>query len=68
MQKITPSLWFDKNCEEAINYYIETFNGSPGSKKNSKIISITRYTKDMQAPNSSEMEGKIITAIFELNG
>jgi predicted 3-demethylubiquinone-9 3-methyltransferase (glyoxalase superfamily) len=32
MQKITPSLWFDKNCEEAINYYVSVFNGAPHKK------------------------------------
>lgn len=67
-QKIVASLWFDKNCEEAINYYVATFNGAPGSKKNSKILSITRYTKKMQVPGSPEMTGKVITAIFELDG
>ena len=74
-QKIVPSLWFDKNCEEAINYYVKVFNGAPHSKKNpaspagrSKIISITRYEKGMQTPEIEEMVGKVITAIFELAG
>ncbi len=66
--KITPSLWFDKNCEEAINYYVEVFNGAPHKTTESKIISIARYEKGMEAPGVEEMEGKIITAIFELNG
>ena len=29
-QKIVPCLWFDKNCEEAMNFYVSVF-------KNSKI-------------------------------
>lgn len=68
MRKIVPSLWFDKETEEAINFYIATFNGSPHKSRDSKIISIMRYEKGMEAPGADEMEGKIITAIFELNG
>jgi predicted 3-demethylubiquinone-9 3-methyltransferase (glyoxalase superfamily) len=68
MQKIVPSLWFDKETEEAINLYIDVFNGSPHKSGTSKIVSITRYEKGMEVPGGDEMEGKIITAIFELNG
>ena len=67
-QKITPCLWFDKNCEEAINFYIEVFNGAPHKSAESKILSIKRYEKGMEVPVSEDMTGKIITAIFELNG
>ena len=68
-QKITPCLWFDMNCEEAINHYVKTFNGAPGSKKGrSKILSINRYEKGMNTPGIEHMVGKVITAIFELNG
>jgi predicted 3-demethylubiquinone-9 3-methyltransferase (glyoxalase superfamily) len=68
MQKITPSLWFDKETEEAVNFYISTFNGSPHKGRDSRIISITRYEKGMEVPGADEMEGKVLTAIFELNG
>ncbi len=68
MQKITPSLWFDTNCEEAVNYYVSTFNGSPNKSGSSKIISIKRYEKGMEAPGTEQMIGKVITAIFELDG
>ncbi|MCA9381885.1 VOC family protein [Candidatus Dojkabacteria bacterium] len=68
MQKITPSLWFDMNCEEAVNYYVEVFNGAPNKIEESKIISINRYEEGMQTPNNDEMLGKVLTAIFELNG
>ena len=54
--KITPFLWFDKNAEEAVNFYVSIF-------KNSRIISITRYGNFMP-----EMEGKVLTAEFELEG
>lgn len=67
-QKIVPCLWFDNSCEEAVNFYIETFNSSPNSSKNSKIISINRYEAGMETPGIEKMEGKVLTAIFELAG
>lgn len=68
MFKITPCLWFNMNCEEAVNYYIETFNKSPYMKTESKIISILRYEEGMKTPGIEQMIGKILTVIFELNG
>jgi predicted 3-demethylubiquinone-9 3-methyltransferase (glyoxalase superfamily) len=67
-QKIVPSLWFDSETEEAINFYISLFEGSPHKSAESRIISITRYEKGMEVPGGDQMEGKVITAIFELNG
>lgn len=63
MQKITPFLWFDKNAEEAINFYTSVF-------KDSKIISMHRYPDDpsKQVGPMEGMGGKILTGIFELNG
>lgn len=68
MQKITPSLWFDMNCEEAVNYYVETFNESPNKKEDSKILTIQRYEEGMETPGIEQMVGKVLTVIFELNG
>ena len=68
MQKIVPSLWFDKETEEAVNFYVSIFNGSPHKSLDSRIISITRYEKGMEVPGAEQMEGKVLTAIFELNG
>ncbi len=68
MQKIVPCLWFDKEAEEAIKFYISIFNSAPYSTKNSKIVSIERYPdKPLNIPVKG-MEGKILTAIFELSG
>lgn len=39
IQKITPNLWFDREAEEAANYYISIF-------KNGKINKISRYGKE----------------------
>jgi predicted 3-demethylubiquinone-9 3-methyltransferase (glyoxalase superfamily) len=61
MQKITPFMWFDKNAEEAINFYVSIF-------MNSKIISIKRYPEGPLEGPMKGMEGKIITAVFELEG
>jgi predicted 3-demethylubiquinone-9 3-methyltransferase (glyoxalase superfamily) len=59
MQKITPCLWFDMNCEEAVNFYVSIF-------PNSKIDSIKRYPEGMGGPMEG-MGGKILTAIFTLD-
>lgn len=56
MDKISPCLWFNDQAEEAINFYVSVF-------KNSKIKSITRIKED--DPGTT---GKILTAIFELDG
>lgn len=61
MQKITPCLWFDMNCEEAVNFYTSLF-------PNSKIDSIKRYPSDMQVGPMENMGGKILTAVFTLDG
>jgi predicted 3-demethylubiquinone-9 3-methyltransferase (glyoxalase superfamily) len=53
-QKITPFLWFDDQAEKAINFYTSVF-------KDSKIVSINRYP-------GGPMEGKVLTAEFELQG
>src|SRR5437763_752838 len=61
MQKITPFLWFDKNAEEAMNFYTGIF-------KNSKIVNIKRYPEGPLEGPMKGMEGKILTAVFELEG
>jgi len=61
MQKISPCLWFDDNCEEAVNFYTSVF-------PNSRIDSIQRYPDGMQEGPMKGMDGKILTAVFELDG
>ena len=56
MNKIVPSLWFDMQCEEAMNHYVDTFNGAPYKKQESSIISITRYEKGMEAPGAEQRD------------
>src|SRR6266545_3532417 len=61
MQKITPFLWFDKNPEEAVNFYTSVF-------KDSKIVSVKRYPDQALDEHMKGMEGKVLTAVFELQG
>ncbi len=68
MQKITPFLWFDKEAEEAVNYYVSVFNGNPEKKSESKIVTIKRYPDGPLEEPMKGMEGKVLTAVFELDG
>jgi predicted 3-demethylubiquinone-9 3-methyltransferase (glyoxalase superfamily) len=68
MNKITPFLWFDTQAEEAMNFYVDTFNGAPHKEQESRIVDITRYEKGMDAPGADALDGKVITGIFELAG
>ncbi|HLC44394.1 MAG: hypothetical protein A2722_03525 [Candidatus Doudnabacteria bacterium RIFCSPHIGHO2_01_FULL_50_11] len=68
MQKITPFLWFDKNAEEAMNFYVSVFQTSPAKKLDSKIVSIHRYPDGPLQEPIRGMEGKVLTAVFELEG
>jgi predicted 3-demethylubiquinone-9 3-methyltransferase (glyoxalase superfamily) len=67
-QKITPFLWFNNQAEEAMNYYVETFNNAPHKSAESKIITIKRYPKDMQLGPVPNMGGKVLTGVFSLEG
>lgn len=67
-QNITPFFWFDDKAEEAMKFYVDVFNGGPNKKQESKIISIARYEKGIESPGAEEMEGKVLTGEFELNG
>ncbi len=51
-----------------MNFYVEVFNSAPNKATESKIVSIVRYEKGMEAPGTEQMIGKVITGVFELNG
>jgi predicted 3-demethylubiquinone-9 3-methyltransferase (glyoxalase superfamily) len=59
-QQITPCLWFDKNAEEAANFYITVF-------KNSKINHISHYGKAGQDVHGHK-PGAVLGVEFELDG
>lgn len=61
MQKIAPCLWFDRNCEEAVRFYLTVF-------PNSRITTLKRYPTDVQIGPMGDMAGQVLTAIFELDG
>jgi predicted 3-demethylubiquinone-9 3-methyltransferase (glyoxalase superfamily) len=54
--KITTSLWFDNNAEEAMNHYVSIF-------KNSKVLGVTRY--DAAGPDSAS---SVLVCDFQLEG
>jgi predicted 3-demethylubiquinone-9 3-methyltransferase (glyoxalase superfamily) len=68
MQKITSFLWFEDKCEEAIQFYVDIFNGNPNKKQESKIVQIKHYEEGMQTPGIEKMIGKVLTGVFELEG
>lgn len=71
IQKITPFLWFDRNAEEAMQFYVSIFSGNPGSAsggKNSKIVNIQRYPSGIKEGPMAGFDGKVLTGVFELEG
>ena len=58
--RITPCLWFDRQAEEAANFYTGIF-------KNSKITQISRYGKAGQEVHGQK-PGSVMVVAFELDG
>ena len=61
MNPIVTCIWFTGSAEEAMNYYVETF-------KDSKITHVERYSGDQGIPSEKELQGKVLTGVFELMG
>ncbi len=61
-------MWFDKDTEEAMNFYVNLFNGNPAKKSESKIVTIKRYPGGITEGPMAGMEGKVLTGVFELEG
>lgn len=59
-QSITPNLWFDRQAEEAANFYCSVF-------KNSSVIRKSYYGKAGYEIHKMP-EGTVLTIEFELNG
>src|SRR6266516_953886 len=55
-QKITPFLWFDKQAEEAAQFYVSIF-------KNSKMLHVSRYGDAGPGP-----KGSVMVVNFQLAG
>lgn len=54
---ITPSLWFDRNAEDAVRFYTGVF-------PDSRVTAITRYPEGVPG----QPAGSVLTIAFELNG
>jgi uncharacterized glyoxalase superfamily protein PhnB len=68
MQKITPFMWFDRNCEEAINYYVSVFSSAPNATGESKVLNIKRYPSGITEGPMAGFDGKVLTGVFTLAG
>jgi predicted 3-demethylubiquinone-9 3-methyltransferase (glyoxalase superfamily) len=60
-QKITPSLWFDGNAKEAVDFYTSAFTDG-------KINATAYYPTEGLADFQKDMAGKELTLDFELGG
>jgi len=60
LQKITTCLWFDKEGEDAANYYCGIF-------RNAKINAVTHYTEAGHEIHGGKA-GSVLTVAFELDG
>ena len=60
LQKIAPCLWFDNQAEEAAKYYTGIF-------RNSKIVTISRYT-EVGFETHQRPAGSVMVVEFELDG
>lgn len=58
MRKVSPFLWFDKQAEEAANFYVSLF-------PNAKVTKVSHYPAD--APGGNK-RGKVMTVEFEIDG
>ena len=56
LQRIVPNLWFDTEAEEAAGFYLSVF-------KDSRIVSVSRYTDAGPGP-----AGSVMVVDFELDG
>jgi predicted 3-demethylubiquinone-9 3-methyltransferase (glyoxalase superfamily) len=68
MQKVTPFLWYDHQAEEAMNFYVSVFNGSPVKQTESKVVSISRYPEEGLEDFMKGLQGKVANGAFELAG
>ena len=58
--KIAACLWFDRQAEEAANFYVSIF-------KNSRVTNVARYTQAGHEIHGRQ-PGSVMTVTFELDG
>lgn len=67
MSKLITCLWFaNNNGEEAVKYYLDTFNSAPG-EHSAKMGDITKAPKASEEV-SGRPEGSVLTAECEIDG
>jgi predicted 3-demethylubiquinone-9 3-methyltransferase (glyoxalase superfamily) len=60
MPRLSPCLWFDRNAEEAANFYVSVF-------KNSKIGAVSHYGAEGEEIHGGK-NGQVLTVEFHLDG
>ena len=67
MSKLITCLWFaNNNGEEAVKYYLDTFNSAPGEHV-AKLGDVTKSPKSSEAV-SGRPEGSVLTVECEIDG
>ena len=61
VQKITPSLWFDGNAKEAVDFYTSIFPSG-------EVLNTSYYPTEGLADFQKDMAGKVLTSEFILAG
>lgn len=59
MRPIVPCLWFDRNAEEAVEFYLAVFPAS-------RVTAVTRYPES-DHPAHEGRRGEVLTIEFEIN-
>src|SRR4051812_43450040 len=57
MDKISPCLWFDRQAEQAANYYVSLF-------PDSRINEVLRWPMDGNGPNAGAKKGDVLAVEF----
>lgn len=68
-QKVVTHLWFADKAEEAMNFYVDVFKGSPAENAHdSEVLEINRYPGGFTEGPMAGMEGKVLNGAFKLGG
>ena len=68
MQKVAPYLWFEKDAEAAMEFYVSVFNNSPAKKEESRVVRINKFPDVAVDEHMVGLEGKVSNGEFELAG
>jgi predicted 3-demethylubiquinone-9 3-methyltransferase (glyoxalase superfamily) len=68
MQKVAPYLWFEKDAEAAMEFYVSVFNSSPNKKEESRVVRINRFPDVAVDEHMIGLEGKVSNGELLLAG